>query len=46
MRQACPADVPELLADYYAGERFVRVAPVDLGANTEGGLFDVEANRR
>jgi N-acetyl-gamma-glutamyl-phosphate reductase len=33
-----------VLADYYAGERFVRVAPVDLEANTEGGFFDVEAS--
>ncbi len=43
-RPAGPADVQEVLADYYAGERFVRVAPVDLEANTEGGFFDVEAS--
>ncbi len=43
-RQAGPADVQKLLADYYAGERFVRVAPVDLEANTEGGFFNVEAS--
>ena len=41
-RQATPADVQKILADYYAGERFVRVAPVDLEANTDGGFFDVE----
>jgi N-acetyl-gamma-glutamyl-phosphate reductase len=27
-----------------AGEAFVRVAPVDLEANTDGGFFNVEAN--
>lgn len=43
-RQATPADVQKLLADYYAGEPFIRVAPVDLDANTEGGCFNVEAN--
>jgi N-acetyl-gamma-glutamyl-phosphate reductase len=41
-RRAGPADVQRLLADYYAGERFIRVAPVDLEANTDGGFFDVE----
>lgn len=41
-RQAGPAEVRKILADYYAGERFVRVAPVDLEANTDGGFFDVE----
>lgn len=43
-RRAGPADVRNLLADYYASERFVRVAPVDLEANTEGGFFNVEAS--
>ena len=43
-RQASPADVRNLLADYYAGEPFIRVAPVDLEANTDGGFFNVEAN--
>ena len=43
-RPAGPADVRKLLADYYAGERFVRVAAVDLEANTAGGFFDVEAS--
>ena len=41
-RKAGPADVQKVLADYYAGERFVRVRPVDLEANTDGGFFDVE----
>ena len=43
-RKATPADVQKILADYYAGEVFIRVAPVDLEANTEGGFFNVEAN--
>lgn len=43
-RKATPTDVQKLLADYYAGEPFIRVAPVDLDANTEGGCFNVEAN--
>ena len=43
-RQATLADVRNILADYYAGEAFVRVAPVDLEANTDGGFFNVEAN--
>jgi N-acetyl-gamma-glutamyl-phosphate reductase len=43
-RQASPADIQKLLADYYAGEPFIRVAPFDLDANTEGGCFNVEAN--
>ena len=43
-RKATPEDVRKILADYYAGEAFIRVAPVDLEANTEGGFFDVEAN--
>jgi len=41
-RKAGPADVQKILADYYAGERYVRVLPVDLEANTDGGFFDVE----
>ena len=43
-RKATPADVQKLLADYYAGEPFIRVAPVDLDANTDGGFFNVEAS--
>ena len=38
------ADVQRILADYYADEAFIRVAPIDLEANTEGGFFNVEAN--
>ncbi len=36
------AEIHEFLADYYAGERFVRVMPFDLDANTGGGFFNVE----
>ena len=43
-RKATPADVQKILADYYAGEAFIRVAPVDLEANTDAGFFNVEAN--
>ena len=43
-RKATPADVQKILADYYAGEPFIRVAPFDLEAGTEGGFFNVEAN--
>lgn len=42
-RPASPADVQKILADYYAGEAFIRVAPLDLEANTDGGFFNVEA---
>ena len=42
-RPATPAEVQKLLADYYAGERFIRVLPVDAESNTEGGFFNVEA---
>ena len=43
-RRATPGDVREILADYYAGEAFIRVAPVELDTNTDGGFFNVEAN--
>mgnify|MGYP001766448443 CR=1 FL=1 len=43
-KSAGPADIQKILADYYAGEAFIRVAPLDLDANTEGGFFNVEAN--
>ena len=42
-RPASPADVQKILADYYAGEAFIRVAPLDLDGNTDGGFFNVEA---
>jgi N-acetyl-gamma-glutamyl-phosphate reductase len=43
-RQASAEDVRNILAEYYAGEAFVRVAPIDLAANTDGGFFDVEGS--
>jgi len=41
-RNASPAGVRELLADYYAGEQFIRVAPIEAEENTDGGFFNVE----
>ncbi len=38
-----PARVHEALADYYAGERFVHVAPLDASSNLDEGFFDVQA---
>jgi N-acetyl-gamma-glutamyl-phosphate reductase len=38
-----PARVQEALADYYAGERFVHVAPLDATGNLDEGFFDVQA---
>ncbi len=43
-RPAGPEALHEALATYYAGERFIRVAPLDLAANTDNGFFDVEAS--
>ena len=43
-RSVSPDDLRQILADYYDGEAFIRVAPVDLEANTDGGFFNVEAN--
>ena len=34
----------KIIADYYAGEPFIKVLPVDLAATTDGGFYDVEAN--
>jgi N-acetyl-gamma-glutamyl-phosphate reductase len=36
--------VQKIIADYYAGERFINVLPVDLATTTEGGFYNVEAN--
>ena len=43
-RKATLTDVQRILADHYAGEQFIRVAAVDLEANTDGGFFNVEAS--
>jgi N-acetyl-gamma-glutamyl-phosphate reductase len=43
-RPSGPAEVQKILADYYAGEPFIRVASLDLAANTEGGFFNIEGS--
>ncbi|UCV16863.1 N-acetyl-gamma-glutamyl-phosphate reductase [Quatrionicoccus australiensis] len=43
-RPATPAEVQKIIADYYAGEAFINVQPVDLESTTEGGFYNVEAN--
>lgn len=43
-RATTPAALREALAEYYAGEPFIRVAPFDNEANCEGGFFDVQAS--
>ena len=37
-RAATPATGARALADYYQGERFIRVLPFDLNATTDGGF--------
>lgn len=39
-----PAALQEVLADYYAGEPFVRVAAFDNDANCDDGFFDVQGS--
>ena len=43
-KRMTPADLQQLLADYYAGERFIRVAPLGIDGNTDGGFFNVEGS--
>jgi N-acetyl-gamma-glutamyl-phosphate reductase len=43
-KRVAPADVQQMLADYYAGERFIRVAPAGIDGNTDGGFFNVEGS--
>jgi N-acetyl-gamma-glutamyl-phosphate reductase len=43
-RPMTPTGLQQLLADYYANEAFVRVAPAGIDGNTEGGFFDVEGS--
>lgn len=43
-RAAGPEELRQIIADYYAGERFINVLPFDLEATTDGGFYDVEAN--
>lgn len=39
-KQVSSRDVHELLAEHYAGERFVKVTPFNGDANLDGGYFD------
>ena len=41
-RSVSPADVQQILAEYYGAEPFIRVLPFDLEANTDGGFYDIE----
>ena len=41
-RSVSPADVQQILAEYYGSEPFIRVLPFDLDASTDGGFYDVE----
>jgi N-acetyl-gamma-glutamyl-phosphate reductase len=43
-KSATPQDVQALLAEYYRGEAFVRVAPFDADENLDNGFFDAQAN--
>jgi N-acetyl-gamma-glutamyl-phosphate reductase len=43
-KRVTPREVQALLAEYYAGEAFVRVAPFDADDNLDAGFFDVQAN--
>ncbi|MDR2188676.1 MAG: N-acetyl-gamma-glutamyl-phosphate reductase [Azonexus sp.] len=43
-RPATADEVRAILADYYGDEPFIRVAPLDLEANTDSGFFNVEAS--
>jgi N-acetyl-gamma-glutamyl-phosphate reductase len=41
--KASPESVHAALSGYYAGERFIRVAPLDEASNLDAGFFDVQA---
>ena len=43
-KRATPQDVQRILAEYYADEAFVRVAPFNADENLDSGFFDVQAN--
>ncbi|MBP0592929.1 N-acetyl-gamma-glutamyl-phosphate reductase [Paraburkholderia sp. LEh10] len=43
-KQATPKEVHALFAEYYSGEQFVRVAPLNADDNLDSGFFDVQAN--
>jgi len=41
-RKVSPADIAKVLADYYQGEQFIRVAPADNVETLDNGFFDVQ----
>ncbi len=43
-QRVTPGDLQQQLAEYYAGERFIRVAPAGIEGNTDGGFFNVEGS--
>jgi N-acetyl-gamma-glutamyl-phosphate reductase len=43
-KRLTPGDLQQLLAEYYVGERFIRVAPTGIDGNTDGGFFNVEGS--
>jgi len=43
-KRVTPQEVQHLLAERYADEAFVRVAPFDANGNLDAGFFDVQAN--
>lgn len=43
-QRVTPSDLQQLLVEYYAGERFIRVAPIGIEGNTDGGFFNVEGS--
>lgn len=43
-KRVTPGDLQHLLADYYADEAFIRVAPAGIDGNTEGGFFNIEGS--
>jgi N-acetyl-gamma-glutamyl-phosphate reductase len=45
-RSATPAEVQKIIADYYADEPFIRVLPVDLESNTDGGFLRCRSLQR
>ncbi|GAB1395210.1 N-acetyl-gamma-glutamyl-phosphate reductase [Rhodocyclaceae bacterium] len=43
-QRVTPAELQQRLADYYADERFIRIAPAGIDGNTDGGFFNVEGS--
>ena len=42
-KKAAPAEIQQRLAEHYAGEKFVRVLPVESEAHLDNGFFDITA---